>query len=474
MARAADLDRLAAQEWISEHNVVSMMEWLSAELVWKRPTDPLLYLQEVVERKLDDRGEADYEPVHNIDCMREVYKRCSKSADTAAKLKPMAILEEDDAKTIEELQQEQLNFWAKLHAAGLRVTTDPLGARQQVLQEAMDLLNPQYAFLCHKSGIARLVDDELRGRVMTGLVHEVLKDPRGHNVEALRAIPGEGFCEWAWAANETMNVRTVPEHDWYERRNDVKNGLKTNSMIIAPCRSSQGECLALLVAINRRGLKQPDAEDWPYFSKMDEQYANGLARLLGVSLENMETVAGVTRRMRRQEELMDGLHAIHATNKKLLPHTATKRAKALTDADRGVMFLCDWGVNKLGAVRGQKDADVSKLAMDAKKSVSGKAAVTGKTVILDDPNTLRPPVAGQEPSPHLESFDEKREKTAEYTTWSLMSVPLFGPDGGVMGIIELRKTREGCAPFTPEDAELMKHYAGITSSLLANAGHFKQ
>ena len=57
-----------ATEYLGRVNWKSLMEWLTAEAILNRPSDPLQYCRDVLGAKLAERGGADYRAELQLPC----------------------------------------------------------------------------------------------------------------------------------------------------------------------------------------------------------------------------------------------------------------------------------------------------------------------------------------------------------------------------------------------------------------------
>ena len=70
----------AAAEYLQKHNFKSLIEWMTAEVILSRPSDPFPFLRDLLHSKISTRADG-YKPEDNSTYVQECYKEASDSAD---------------------------------------------------------------------------------------------------------------------------------------------------------------------------------------------------------------------------------------------------------------------------------------------------------------------------------------------------------------------------------------------------------
>jgi GAF domain-containing protein len=120
---------------------------------------------------------------------------------------------------------------------------------------------------------------------------------------------------------------------------------------------------------------------------------------------------------------------------KVLTETTTR----LLDAERATIFLVDAERSELWSkvALGQGAGDIR---IPIGRGIAGAVAVSGRTIIIDEPYS----------DPR---FNPEVDRRTGYVTRNLLTLPMLGADGRVVGVFQVLNKRSG--RFTQEDAELL-------------------
>ncbi len=146
----------------------------------------------------------------------------------------------------------------------------------------------------------------------------------------------------------------------------------------------------------------------------------------------------------------------------------------VTRADAGTLFLTRPGHLESSAARclsleqrlgGEKAKGLftSFTVQTTTESVAGACAVRGETIVLDDVRSLP---AGS-PFTHNNSFDLEND----YTTVSMLAIPMKNLSGSVVGVLQLINAGggESPTPFFSEDIEIARAVASQAAVAIENA-----
>jgi putative nucleotidyltransferase with HDIG domain len=156
--------------------------------------------------------------------------------------------------------------------------------------------------------------------------------------------------------------------------------------------------------------------------------------------QRLEIILDVTRRL------------MSVTDLDALLQTMAESAAHMLAADRATIYVVDsvrdelWSRVALGA---------DEIRIPIGRGIAGTVARTGETINL--PNAYDD-----------ERFNAEPDKASGYRTKSLLTLPLTGNEGKVIGVFQLVNKRGG-GPFTPTDAETLASLAASAAVALDNA-----
>jgi hypothetical protein len=70
-----------ASQYLNRTNFKQLVEWLTAEAVLRRPDDPLLFVRDLVESKIGERGTDAYVPAQPVSYVERTYADAAALAD---------------------------------------------------------------------------------------------------------------------------------------------------------------------------------------------------------------------------------------------------------------------------------------------------------------------------------------------------------------------------------------------------------
>jgi len=143
-------------------------------------------------------------------------------------------------------------------------------------------------------------------------------------------------------------------------------------------------------------------------------------------------------RCRAMEEVARALTAVEDLD--LLLELVAEKVTALLEADRTSIYLLDVESGQLWSRVVQGD-EVSEIRLRPGEGVAGWVAQSGRKLNLKD--------AYQD-----ERFNPQIDRLSGYRTRSLLSAPLLGNQGQVLGVVQALNKKDG-SHFTPEDEQLL-------------------
>jgi len=157
------------------------------------------------------------------------------------------------------------------------------------------------------------------------------------------------------------------------------------------------------------------------------------------------------RRVADLEKILDVTRALGVTVDldPLLAQIAAAATDVL-DCERATVFLCDHAKGELCSriATGMEGAPIQEIRFPIDKGIAGEVATTGKGVNIPDPYA----------DPR---FNPDFDRKSGFVTKSLLTLPLGGHDGRIVGVLQVLNKRGG--PFSDRDHRLL-------STLGAQAG----
>ncbi|RME21806.1 MAG: GAF domain-containing protein, partial [Deltaproteobacteria bacterium] len=130
-----------------------------------------------------------------------------------------------------------------------------------------------------------------------------------------------------------------------------------------------------------------------------------------------------------------------------------ERITELMEADRSTIFLLDREKNELWSKVAQGEG-LAEIRFPADRGVAGWVAHNGRTLNLRDAYAD-------------ERFNPEIDRETGYRTSSLLSVPLRGKSGQVLGVVQCLNKKQG--HFSPDDERLLEAICSQVSMAIENA-----
>ncbi|HYT94833.1 MAG TPA: protein kinase [Gemmataceae bacterium] len=163
----------------------------------------------------------------------------------------------------------------------------------------------------------------------------------------------------------------------------------------------------------------------------------------------------------RAERNVERLHLLLETTRRLMsaPHLDEllrllgEITTRLANAERATIYLVDplrrelWSKVALGD-------EVGEIRVPLGKGIAGTVALNAETINLEDPYT----------DPR---FNAEVDRRTGYTTRNLLTLPMTGRDGRVLGVFQVLNKRSG--PFAADDVEILHSLAASAALAVENA-----
>jgi len=241
------------------------------------------------------------------------------------------------------------------------------------------------------------------------------------------------------------NPNTIPD------KLNQANGYAIYNELVYPIANQQQNLIAVIQLINK--LKRFNNPQAPLSERIDQQgftltdqrqldeYAPTILRIL----ERCQYCYKLTQRLQAAEALTEATHSLsHSSlNSEEILGRVMDAAKKLMNADRSTLWLLDADKQQLWTKIPFEDGSVRELRVHVGQGFAGKVAQTQEP--LNIPFDLYD-------HPDSTTAQETDQKTG-YRTCSLLCMPVFSPDGELLGVTQLvNKRKPGEFPdYNPAD-----------------------
>jgi GAF domain-containing protein len=229
------------------------------------------------------------------------------------------------------------------------------------------------------------------------------------------------------------------------KEHDKRNGYRSYTMLAIPLLNTQGELIAVIQLLNKlkRSSHANDALsdhiDPQGFTETDQHQFAASAPLIQMILESFCSYHNTARGQRVAGALMAATRSVSQSS--LEPEEILSRvieaARELMNADRGTLWLLDRTTLELHTKITFEDGSTRELRIPFGEGYAGRVAATGKA--LNVPFDLYH---------HSDSeMSKQTDQSTGYRTCSLLCVPIFNPDGELIGVTQLINKRSSNFPF---------------------------
>ncbi|MEO8891175.1 MAG: GAF domain-containing protein [Coleofasciculaceae cyanobacterium] len=231
----------------------------------------------------------------------------------------------------------------------------------------------------------------------------------------------------------------------------IPNGYVTYTLLALPLLNEQGKLVAVVQLINK--LKQPshptdsllDKIDRKGFTEADQKQFTEYAPAIKRILERCQSCYKLIQRLQASEALTEATRSLSQSS--LDSEEVLKRvmsaAKKLMNADRSTLWLLDSGANNLWTKIPQADGSLQEMRVPVGTGFAGKVAETGEVL------NIAFDLYNHQDSENSKKFDQ----ATGYRTCSLLCMPVWSPDGALLGVTQLiNKRKPGEYPeYNPVD-----------------------
>jgi adenylate cyclase len=421
-----------ATEYLNRVNWKSLVEWLTAEAILNRPTDPLQFCRDLIGAKLGERGGSDFRPEQVTDWLRNCYTEATALVDEHGIIhgKNVGKTEHTMPEMLENMRRKVDAMEKILDASRTIANLDPLQATDNIISETCRILNADRATIF-------TLDEQANELVLA--VAEGAKN--------IRVPVGQGIAGTVAATGETINIADAYADSRFSSNADKATGYRTTTILCKPIKAIDGRIVGVLQAINKKD---------GVFSNTDDEVMTMLATQAGVALQNANLFRNSEASRDKFRSLLDIIRAMQGEmGVNSLIFTITQRTTRVVDADRCTLFLVDNVSRSLYAMQGEVNI---KIPMD--KGIAGHVATTGTTANIADAyeNSM---------------FNQAIDKKTGYRTKAILCMPIKANDQ-VIGVIQLINKIDGSNVFSPDDEDIMHIFLAIAGPILAVSNLYAQ
>jgi GAF domain-containing protein len=235
------------------------------------------------------------------------------------------------------------------------------------------------------------------------------------------------------------------------KEQDKKNGYRTYTMLALPLLNEQGGLIAVVQLLNKlkRGYKRTaslaEKIDKEGFTQSDEEKFAENAPLIQMILESFRSYHKTARGQRVAAALMAAVRSVNQKSLELeeILMRVMEAAKKLMNADRSTLWILDHDAGELWTKIPFEDGSLKELRVRIGEGYAGKVAESG------EPLNIPFDLYGHPGSETARRTDQK----SGYRTYSLLCMPVWSPDGELIGVTQLvNKKKPGEFPeYDPAD-----------------------
>lgn len=421
-----------ATEYLSRVNWKSLVEWMTAEAILNRPSDPVQFCRDILGSKLAERGATEFRPEQITDWLRNCYTEATALVDEHGVIHGKQI-----EKSPQSMQEQLIDMKRKtngmqklLDASRTIATLDPLEATDNIITETCRILN------CDRATIFTL--DEIS--------HELILCA-AEGIRNIRVPVGQGIAGSVAATGETINIVDAYSDIRFNSSADQATGYHTTTILCMPINNNEGKIVGVVQAINKK-----DGQ----FGVVDEEVMGMLACQAAIALQNANLFRQAEKQSEKFRSLLDMIRAMQGEmGVNSLIFTITQRTPKIIDADRCTLYLVDNIQKALYAMQGEVNIRIS-----MEQGIAGSVASTGNLLNIED--------AYDNPA-----FNQSVDKKSGYRTKAILCVPIKCEDV-VIGVIQLINKTDGQGIFTAEDEEMMQVFLSIAGPIMASSHLYQQ
>ena len=318
--------------------------------------------------------------------------------------------------------------------------SNKLAAHQTLDEQLQTLMEMTNSVLGVERGTLFLNDNqtgELYSRVAQGDVRR-----------EIRIMNTIGIAGHVYTSGEGMIIHDAYKHELFNRTIDEQTGFETRSILCAPVRTVNGDCIGVAQMLNKKKGRFKEA-DLELLQAMTTQAAVALQSTLYVeemeaSREKELEFLGIVSELSSELQLGPLLQKIMATVTRLL------------DSERSTLFLNDEKTNELYTEVGE-GLGATKIRFSNEVGIAGAVFTSGKSVNI--------------PYAYADlRFNPSFDKQTGFFTRSILCVPVVNKNAKIIGVTQVLNKRG--ATFDEDDESRLNAFTAQISIGLENAQLF--
>lgn len=253
---------------------------------------------------------------------------------------------------------------------------------------------------------------------------------------------------------KTVSLPVTYFEGWFEivaEEQDQRTGYKTYNELTLPLLNDREEVFAFVQLVNKlnpcTNVTLPIAEriDTQGFAESDRRKFNNYAPALQRILERCQACYKLTQRLQASEALTEATRSVSQSSldSDEIIARVMEAAKKLMNADRSTLWLLDEEANELWTKIAFEDGSLRELRVQVGQGFAGKVAATAEPLNISFDLYQHPE----------SETSKKTDLKTGYRTCSLLCMPVWSPDGELLGVTQLvNKRKQGdFPPYDPED-----------------------
>ena len=265
----------------------------------------------------------------------------------------------------------------------------------------------------------------------------------------LRVLNNEGIAGVVFQTGRGEIVHDVYADPRFNREVDRQTNFTTKSIICAPVKTTRGEVIGVVQAVNKRTGQ---------FTLEDLDLLEAMATQASMALQNSQFIEGMKKTRQQEMEFLQLVADITSSlDLSMLLRRVMSEATRMLKADRSTLFLHNEKTKELWSEVGE-GLDAVEIRLPDHVGIAGAVFQSRKTINI--------------PYAYADlRFNPSFDKRTGYFTRSILCVPVISKSGRCIGVTQSLNKAGG--PFTAEDEARLRAFTAQVSIALENANLFE-
>lgn len=419
-----------ASDYLSRTNFKTIIEFLSAEAILHRPEDPVTFIRDILDQKIDERAGGRYDPGQSTDYLKKCYADAIAEADENGRIQGK-IFRKKEAETNDEtdhLIRKQKTMEALFECSrDMAQQLTPALAVNSIVTNTIKMLGSDRATL--------FAYDEFYNEL-------VLYAAEG--ATDIRVPLGNGIAGTVAANLEVVNIKDCYADPTFDKSYDEKTGYRTNTILCSPIVDASGKLVGVLQVINKLD---------GVFTLEDEEILDVICLQAGVALRNAEFFEAVKNKTSQFRSLLDVIKAMQNNlGVNSLLFTMNNQIPRVIGADRCTVYIKDVENEELWSIQGELN-----IKIPVGVGISGTVGKDGKTINIPD-------------AYKDDRFNQAVDKKTGYKTNHILCMAIKAKEE-IVGVVQLINKENGF--FTEQDEEILEAFLGIAGPIMKESALFQ-